>query len=106
MPDITPLTEKYQRDPRFKDFFKKHLWVKDVDQFVGVYVHVGNFDGDTDACVLMGDTAGNNMKLATNDGKIGESGNCYSRFYKYIYPKLEAGNRAFVQVRNELDLIR
>lgn len=106
MRELTPLTEKYRRDPRFKAFFKFHLWIKDVDGFTGVYVHPGNVDSHTEACVLMGDTAGNNMKLATNDGKIGESGDCYSRFYQYLYPKLDAGNRSFLHVRDELDLIR
>lgn len=102
---LTPLTIKYRADKRFKDFFFWHLWLKDVEGFSGVYLHVGNWDGDTDACILMGDQANNNMKLAGNDGRIQESADCYTRFYQYLYPELENGNRAFLRIRDENDLL-
>jgi hypothetical protein len=105
MQELTPLTEKDLNDPRLP-FFERHLWIKDVDGFSGVYIHIGNKDGHTEACVLMGDVAGSNMRTIGNDGSLSESVNCYSRFYQYLYPKLKTGDRAFVHVRNEIDLLR
>lgn len=104
MRTLTPLTAKYREDSRFKDFFVWHLWLKDVEGFTGIYIHVGNHDGHTDGCILLGDQATTNIKPG-NDGRIGASVDCYTRFYQYLYPKLEAGDRAFLQVRDESDLI-
>jgi len=105
MKALTPLTIKYRADPRFKSFFKWHIWLKDVEGFSGVYMHVGNDDGDTDACILMGDQANNNLKAMGNDGRILESANCYTRFYQYLCPELDRGDKAFIRVRDENDLL-
>lgn len=105
MKTVTGLTQKYRDDPRFKDFFTFHLWLSNVKDFTGVYMHVGNIDAHTEACVLMGDSANNNQKTAGNEGKILESVDCYTRFYKYLCPKLAAGDRAFLKVRDEFDLL-
>lgn len=105
MRTLTPLTDKYRKDKRFINFFVWHLWLKDVEGFTGVYLHVGNWDADTAACILMGDQANNNLKLAGNDGRILESADCYTRFYQYLYPKLESGDKAFIRIRDENDLL-
>ena len=99
---LTPQTKRYRE--RFP-WFTWHLWLKDVEGFSGVYIHVGNDDGDTEACILMGDQGNNNMAKEGNDGRILSSVDCYSRFYKYLYPKLENGDRAFFRVRDENDLL-
>lgn len=105
MKELTPLTKKYREDKRFKDFFQFHLWIKNVRDFSGVYMHVGCFDRDTEACILMADNANNNQKSTGNDGALSGSADCYTRFYKYLYPKLTAGDRAFLKVRDENDLL-
>src|SRR5690349_16278228 len=46
--DITPKTEQYRNDKRFKPWFDKHIEILNVHDFVGVYIHVGNTDDDTE----------------------------------------------------------
>jgi len=104
MKTLTPLTIKYRNDKRFAAFFVWHLWLKDVEGFTGVYLHVGNSDADTEACILLGDQVVSNIKPG-NDGRLLASGDCYTRFYEYLYPKLAGGDRAFLHVRDENDLL-
>lgn len=96
--ELTPLTQKYRN--RFS-WFEWHIEIADVRGFTNVYVHVGNDDDDTDACVLVGDTANNN-RIRT--GFIGESVPAYERWYKDTLAHLKAGNRAFIDIRDESQL--
>lgn len=90
----TPLTKKYRE--RF-DWFQYHIQVMDVPDFSYVYIHVGNDEDDTDACILVGDDANNN-----NIGRafIRNSGRAYERFYKDIYPKIMNGETVLLEVRS------
>lgn len=97
--ELTPLTQRYRE--RYS-WFSWHVEIVGVPGFTSVYVHVGNKDKDTDACVLMGDDANNNQ---VEDGFIGKSVNAYKRWYEEIVPHLEAGGRAFVDVCDEKTLL-
>lgn len=78
----TPKTLAYrQRYP----WFKNHLEIKNVKDFVGVYIHIGNSDEDTDGCLLLGDNADNNV---IGPGSISNSTACFKRFYESVYPNL------------------
>ncbi len=72
----SPLNTKYKK--RFPDFFKGHLWIKDVPNMTYCYIHIGNDEGDTDACICVGDSAKNNQQ---ERGYIGFSTNAYKRLY-------------------------
>jgi uncharacterized circularly permuted ATP-grasp superfamily protein len=96
---LTTLTQKY-RDKH--DWFENHIMLKDVPNYVGVYMHIGNKDDHTDACLLMGDNANNN---SIGDGEIQNSTNCFKRFYKELYPHLKAGGRAWIEIRDESKLL-
>lgn len=95
-PVDTPLTKKYQTK---YNWFHKHLMLKDVPNFIGVYFHIGNTDADTAGCILIGDNVDNNV---IGPGSISNSTACFMRFYKELYPFLDVkGNKAFVTIRDE-----
>lgn len=93
--ELTPLTQKYRA--RFP-WFEWHVEITNVPGFTNVYVHVGNDDDDTDACVLLGDTANNNR---VHTGFIGESAPAYERWYKSKLAQLKAGGSHYIDVRDE-----
>jgi hypothetical protein len=96
----TPMTKKYQAK---YDWFKKHIEIKNVPNFVGVYIHIGNSDADTAGCVLLGDQADNN---SIGDGAIMQSTAAFRRFYGIVYDHLAAGGKAHIEIRDESALIR
>lgn len=99
-PIDTSLTKKYQAK---YNWFDKHLMLKDVPDFVGVYFHIGNTDADTAGCILLGDNTDNNV---IGPGSISNSTPCFMRFYKELYPFLQIkGNNAFVTIRDEQTLL-
>jgi hypothetical protein len=95
----TPLTLKYRAK---YNWFENHIMIKNVPNFTGVYIHVGNNDDHTDACVLMGDNVNNN---SIGNGEITNSTNCFRRFYKECYEHLKAGGKASIEIRDESKLL-
>lgn len=95
----TPLTKKYQAKYAW---FKKHLMLKDVPGFVGIYIHVGNTDADSAGCVLLGDNADNNV---IGPGSVSNSTASFMRFYKELFPMLEKKGSAFIEIRDEIKLL-
>lgn len=91
----TPLTKKYQAK---YPWFKKHIEITGVPNFKGVYCHIGNKDEDTDGCVLFGDDANNNQ---TEEGEIKRSTIAFKRWYEKVFPHLESGKKAFIEIRDE-----
>ena len=81
-PADTALTLKYRAK---YPWFKKHLEIKNVPGFMGVYLHIGNFDADTAGCILIGDNADNNT---IGPGSISNSTAAFKRFYESVYPHL------------------
>jgi hypothetical protein len=96
------LTEKTKDYQKRYPWFEKHLMLKNVPNFQGIYIHIGNDDKDTDGCILMGDGVDNNT---IGPGAISASTNCFSRFYKELYPHLKAGGKAFIEIRDENRLL-
>ena len=76
----SPLTLKYRKK---YGFFKYHLEVQNVPNFNYIYIHVGNFESQTDGCLLLGETA--------TKTTIGRSVVAWSRVYKEVSKALEAG---------------
>lgn len=95
----TPKTLQYREK---YSWFTNHLMLKDVPDFIGIYLHIGNDDKDTDGCILMGDNADNNV---IGDGSISNSTQCFRRFYIEVYNHLKAGGRAFIDIRDEIKLL-
>jgi hypothetical protein len=76
--------------------------LKDVPGFVGIYIHIGNTDSDTDGCILLGDNADNNV---VGPGAIGSSMICFKRFYKEIYDYLDGKGEVILEIRDENKLL-
>ena len=89
------LTIRYRKK---YDFFKYHLWIKNVPGFEWIYMHIGNTDKSSDGCILVGDTVDNNT---FKDGFLGSSANAFERLYKEVYPKLEDGP-GIIRVHDEV----
>jgi hypothetical protein len=77
------------------DIHKGMLWLQDVPGFEHILLHPGNRDDDTKGCILVGDSASQNI---TEEGSIGSSRNAYRRIYPPIAAALEAGELVIITV--------
>lgn len=89
---VSPLTKKY-RD-KFT-WFTYHLEIIGVPNYNYVYIHIGNKDDHTDACLLLGDTLTNNQY---EDGFLGKSTQAFERVYKKVSSVLRKGQRVFIDI--------
>ncbi|MEM7551716.1 MAG: DUF5675 family protein [Bacteroidota bacterium] len=87
---LSGLTKKYRA--RFP-WFRWHLELQNVLNFQYVYIHIGNHDGHTDACILTGYQQGN--------WKIWESTQAFKDQYFFIVGALELGERVFITIEDE-----
>jgi hypothetical protein len=71
---------------RYPSFHKGMIWIKDVPNYDGVLIHIGNTYEDTRGCILVGDSVGNN---AIEDGKINFSAQAYRRLYKQVLETID-----------------
>lgn len=74
---------------KFKDMHKGMLHLQDVPNFTYVLVHIGNSSEDSAGCILVGDSAHQNI---TKPGFIGDSTAAYKRIYPLIAEELSKGN--------------
>lgn len=94
----SPLTQRY----RLKyPWFKWHIEITKIPNFTGVYIHIGNKDGDTEGCILLGDSVDNNN---ISEGVVSNSTVCFQRFYKDVFNYLEKGNQIFINIVDEIGL--
>lgn len=89
----TPLTEKYRGK---YPWFTYHVELQGVPNATGVYIHIGNTEEDTDACILLGEQC--DMNPPTPAGYIGESTAAFSAWYCQIRDSLERGGKADITI--------
>ena len=97
--EVTNLTKKYQEK---YPWFKFHLEICNIPNFTGVYIHIGNNDGHTDGCLLVGDATVNNM---IRPGVISESTNAFQRLYIELVKYLESGKTITLTIQDEASLL-
>lgn len=97
----TGLTLKYRT--KYPNWFKYHLMLKDVPNFQGIYIHIGNKGDNTDGCILVGDTVNNNRQGA---GEITSSTACFIRLYTDMNSILDAKGQIFLTIRDEKNLLK
>jgi hypothetical protein len=89
---------------KYGDWFKFPIEITNVPQFSGVLIHVGYGEKDTEGCILLADTIGNNT---IDSGNIASrSMDAVKRFYQKVYPYLESGGIVNLEIRDENFLIR
>lgn len=88
------MTKRYAR--KF-DWHRGMLWLRDVPDFTFVYIHYGNYDDDTEGCILVGDGAQSNV---LEDGMVMSSIAAYTRLYAEIIEAMDAGQEVFITVED------
>ena len=74
---------------KFPNMHKGMLWVRDVPNFEYILIHIGNTDGHTAGCLLVGRSA--DMK-----GFIGSSTSAYKDIYPDIAQALSDGEDVWI----------
>ncbi len=87
--------ERYKK--KFPEMHKGMLHLQNVPGFQHVLIHVGNNDDDTAGCILVGNSAEQNI---TKNGFIGSSVDAYKRIYPPIAQALERGEEVRIKIRN------
>lgn len=81
---------------KFKTKFPEGVFeITGVPNFTDVLIHTGNFEKDSSACVLLGNTATQNI---TGDGSIGESVAAYDRVYPTMLAELKKSGKIFINI--------
>jgi hypothetical protein len=96
------LTLKHRK--AYGDWFKFHIEITGIPNFQFCYLHAGNDPEDTEGCVLPGDTLTNHHTVSNNP--LAKSIQALKRFYDYVYPHLETGGNAFLEIRDEETLFK
>lgn len=97
-----PLSKMNLQYQKAYSWFTWHLHLQNVRNFKWIYMHEGVTDDDTDGCIVVGDTANNNVVKA---GRLGRSSIAYKRNYLNISAHLNAGRRVFITMVDENDLL-
>lgn len=95
----TPLTLRYRS--KF-DWFTYHLELQETPRHKYVYIHIGNDEDDTDACITVQDNANNN---SVSKGFNSSSTTAFKRVYLEMSRSIEKGDRVFLRVCDEYELL-
>jgi hypothetical protein len=68
------------------------IWLQDVPMFEWIYIHVGNYPRDTNGCILVGTTSGDDM--------IGSSRNAYKAIYSVIADAIDSEEGCRLRVKD------
>ena len=99
--DMTPLTIKYRKN---FDWFVWHLHLRNVKGFKSIYIHVGNYDTDSEGCLLVGNGALLPGCIGLKEGKesmITDSRNAYRKLYMKVKSKLDADEKVYILITNK-----
>lgn len=89
-------TNKFSKYP---GFHKGMIELQDVPNFKYVLIHIGNDDDDTAGCLLVGNTANNNL-IEGKKGFVGDSTSAYMEIYPIIRDELLSEKQVFIRIRD------
>lgn len=92
----TPLTLKYRK--KFPEWFTYHLEITGLPRHKYVYIHIGNDDDDTEACLL---TNYNGIMLPNGEYAGGRSTDAFEDVYKRLSEIINSGERLFIEIKDE-----
>jgi hypothetical protein len=90
------LHNRYKK--KFPDFHKGMLHIKKVPNFKYILIHIGNHKGNTDGCLLLGDSANNNT---VQNGFISSSTGAYKRVYPEIAKAIEEKKIRYIEIKDK-----
>ncbi|MEL6627266.1 MAG: DUF5675 family protein [Bacteroidota bacterium] len=85
---------RYSKKAGIKSIHKGMLHVTNVENFKFILIHIGNDDDDTEGCLLVADSAVQNID---QEGRITNSTKAYKRVYPPIANALEEGKTVGIQ---------
>ena len=81
---------------RFPDVHRGMLWLQEVPGFQWIYLHIGNDEGDTDGCPLVGRFP---VVLPDGEFKVAESTVSYLALYRKAVEAMDRGEGVFVTIQ-------
>lgn len=94
----TELTLKHRANPAYAEWgFKYHIEVLNIQNFNGVYFHSGVDASQTEGCI----TPGYAFDLTLDKNPQAKSMLAVKAFYAIVYPKLETGEKVFLEIVDE-----
>ena len=87
--ELRPYGGMHDRYKKKFDWHRGMLWLQFVPNFTYVYIHYGNYEKDTDGCILVGDGCQSNV--GEDDGMVTNSVAAYTRLAFDVYRALDLG---------------
>lgn len=103
----TPLTLSHRiayNTKELGEWFKFHIEILGIKGFMSCYLHAGVDETHTDGCLLLMDAITNNTIDLHKQGS--RSTLAVKRFYEELYPHLDKGGKAFLEIRDEQFLLK
>ena len=94
--EATPLTVQYRKK---YDWFSWHIELLDVPNFTNIYIHIGNFEHNTDGCILVND--GVRPLIPSKNAEGSASLQAFERLYKYLAPLLDDDTPVYTEIHNK-----
>ena len=87
---------------RYSQRFPSHqgmLWLRSIDGFTYVYIHIGNTHENTDGCILTG--FGNTLH-PSGGGYVADSTMAYLKLYEKCMEAFDNGEEIWIDIRDEV----